>query len=79
MPLSKSKCWYSNNCLHSLKYAVSFDRPIYICFLEEGTMYAGYLEVLILVNLVDKQLRPNSIHLLNIIILINYIKSYYNI
>ncbi len=22
MPLSKSKCWYSNNCLHFLKRAV---------------------------------------------------------
>ncbi len=29
MSLSKSKCWYSNNCLHYLKRAVPF-HPIFV-------------------------------------------------
>jgi hypothetical protein len=29
MSLSKSKCWYSNNCLHFSKYAVPFCNDVF--------------------------------------------------
>ncbi len=38
MSLSKSKCWYSNNCLHFLKCAVTsdvYDETVYITNVKE--------------------------------------------
>jgi hypothetical protein len=31
MSLRKIKCWYSNNCLHFLKFTVPFDRVVVAC------------------------------------------------
>jgi hypothetical protein len=38
MSLSKSKCWYSNNCLHFLKRAVPLKKSAY-CFISSWLNY----------------------------------------
>ncbi len=38
MSLSKSKCWYSNNCLHFLKSAVPLWSPHSVLRTEEGSV-----------------------------------------
>jgi hypothetical protein len=49
MYLSKSKCWYSNNCLHFLKHAVPFIIGHFSPFEIHGTAHFenGYIICLI--------------------------------